>query len=837
METVDWLRAGNPSRGLPVLPAGIGCVSGRSCPRDGTGPELGVLIPFLFLFLMPQAPAAGDPAAKPWQYSFEDPAELSAWECQPGITTERSDRWASEGKSSLQINVPPGTPWFGVQREVKLDEFRRHEFLEFDLHAVTPVDYAGFKLHAEKFQELLANHDRLQPGETIHVRLRLADNDIVRFGETATLSLWMANKTATPQAILVDNIRLTGFGGPAAELDRLRARIQGSNLSDPATAALLADCRAKLAGEVTADEVAGLKERWRTILAGSLDKHAEGNFHVVGVSPLDKIRRTDSLADLPVDPAERGVRLEMARNEYETRQLVFLPKTREGEVPLEISVGDLQGAEQALIPAADIELRLVDEIDIAGTTQFPGDKLTGAWPDPLLPNTPFTLKEGRLQSVWLTVKTGAATPPGEYQGRLAVKESGGKEISLPVTVKVWNFVLPEKSSLKSLFGAWSHNWAAFYRYARLEFGAWLTPPNFNSIPKERQLDAIRFFARYRATLQGMNTWGLMFGQVVPPVLQPDGSMSLTRAPRPDLPAYDEVAVAAMQNDGTLSIAEIGGHTKLQDGEDAKDAAFIARATAYLQMVERHAKEKGWPDPYCYMWDEPHLKPKGWSAVRKEARLVKTVAPGIKTVVASGVFSPTPKEAPFYKDIDAFVLLWDRTPQRDVQFLRKIGKEMWWYAANVTDAPYPNWAVNHHNFAVRIIPLMSYKFQMDGMLQWAATLFADANAFPPDAPRWPKRPWSMKEWCYRPGEGHVVYPAPDESFWPSIRLSNWRDGMEDYEYLKLLEKALPGLPSEKQKHARAVLSLTQLVTAPYDYSRQPADFATLRRETAALLERN
>jgi hypothetical protein len=219
----------------------------------------------------------------------------------------------------------------------------------------------------------------------------------------------------------------------------------------------------------------------------------------------------------------------MARNEYETRQLVFLPKNRDGGVTLEVSAGDLAGPRGAVIPAADIELRLVEEIDIAGTTQFPGDKLTGLWPDPLVPNAPFTLEDGRLQCVWLTVKTAATTAPGEYQGRLAIKQSGGGEVSLPVTVTVRDFVLPEKSSLKSLFGAWSHNWAAFYRYAKLEFGAWLTPPDFDSIPKERQLDAIRFFARYRATLQGMNTWGLMFGKVVPPVLQPDGSMSLTEA--------------------------------------------------------------------------------------------------------------------------------------------------------------------------------------------------------------------------------------------------------------------------------------------------------------------
>jgi hypothetical protein len=191
--------------------------------------------------------ASETPAAKPFLNSFEDPAELSDWQCQQGITTELTSAWATDGKTSLQINVPAGTPWFGIQRDVMLEEFRRHEFLEFDLHAVTDVDFAAFKMHADKYQDLMVNHDRLKPGETIHVRIRLADNEIVRFGDSATISIWMGNKTAVGQTILVDNVRLTGSGGEGALLDGLRSRIMASNLTTSAATALLADCEAGLA--------------------------------------------------------------------------------------------------------------------------------------------------------------------------------------------------------------------------------------------------------------------------------------------------------------------------------------------------------------------------------------------------------------------------------------------------------------------------------------------------------------------------------------------------------------------------------------------------------------
>ena len=780
---------------------------------------------------------AENSAAKPFLYSFEDPAELAEWQSQQGITTELTTQWASDGKSALRINVPAGTPWFGIQRDVKLQEFRQHEFLEFDLHAVTEVDFAALKLHAEKFQDLTANHDRLKPGETIHVRMRLSDNEIVRFGDVGTMSIWMANSSPSEQIILVDNIRLTGFGGDAARLDSLRFRIKASDITNAKATALLADGQAKLAGEVTAEEVDALASRWEAILVAELA--APGNYFVVTASPLDKVKRTDTLANIAFDPSERVARLEMGRNEYETRQLVFLAARPDGEVSLEVGAGDLTGPQGAVIPAGDIELRLVDEVDIGGTTQFPGEKLTGEWPDPLLPNAPFTIKQGRLQAVWLTVRTTAATPPGDYEGKVSVKNSAGEVTALPLVVKVWKVALPEKSSLKSSFNPWSHNWATFYNYAKYPRGAWLTSPcpSFEDIPREQQLAAIEFFSKYRATLQGMNTSGMISGKPVPPVLQPDGSLRLEKASKSGSPTWDEVAVAAMKNDGTLFMGEIGGQTKLHLGDASKDTQVTDAVSQYLSEVSRHAAERGWQGPlYCYLLDEPHLHPDrgGWGAVLKEAKFLKSVAPEIKTFVASGVMLPTPKQLILYGDVDTFCMLWDRTPVRDAEFLRTKGKEVWWYGANVTDAPYPNWAVQSANVASRIIPLLSYKFKMDGVLNWAATLFNDENSYPQDGPRWPERPWSMKGWYYKPGEGHLCYPGTGGKFWPSIRLSNWRDGMEDYEYLKLLEKAIPRLPADKQERAKALLSLNSLVSAPCDYSRNPEDFATLRRQIAELL---
>lgn len=56
-------------------------------------------------------------------------------------------------------------------------------------------------------------------------------------------------------------------------------------------------------------------------------------------------------------------------------------------------------------------------------------------------------------------------------------------------------------------------------------------------------------------------------------------------------------------------------------------------------------------------------------------------------------------------------------------------------------------------------------------------------------KWPNVPWDSCTYFYFNGEGQLVYPEPDGIPYSSIRLENFRDGMEDYEYLFRLKKLL------------------------------------------------
>ena len=56
-------------------------------------------------------------------------------------------------------------------------------------------------------------------------------------------------------------------------------------------------------------------------------------------------------------------------------------------------------------------------------------------------------------------------------------------------------------------------------------------------------------------------------------------------------------------------------------------------------------------------------------------------------------------------------------------------------------------------------------------------------------KWPNVPWDSRTYYYFNGEGQLVYPGPDSVPYSSIRLENFRDGMDDYEYLFRLRELL------------------------------------------------
>lgn len=131
--------------------------------------------------------------------------------------------------------------------------------------------------------------------------------------------------------------------------------------------------------------------------------------------------------------------LQAAKGEAEALQIVVQSPT---EQSLPVSVSNLT-SEGGVIPAAAIQTYRVDYVTLTRLSDEYG-RLTD-WPDPLYPLLPgesVTFPAGVNQPLWFRVSVPADTPAGDYQGTITIGPA-----TLPLTLTVWDFSLPEEMIL------------------------------------------------------------------------------------------------------------------------------------------------------------------------------------------------------------------------------------------------------------------------------------------------------------------------------------------------------------------------------------------------------
>jgi hypothetical protein len=123
----------------------------------------------------------------------------------------------------------------------------------------------------------------------------------------------------------------------------------------------------------------------------------------------------------------------------------------------------------------------------------------------------------------------------------------------------------------------------------------------------------------------------------------------------------------------------------------------------------------------------------------------------------------------------------------------------------------NRLLDHELLRALYLPWGCFRFNLDGYLHWGF------NRFTPEVtPFLPSIGGNLP-----PGDTHIVYPGDKDSGpWPSVRLEAMRQGMEDYELLRLLAKDRPD-------RARAILR--RLVRGFGDYTADVPLYRKTRRE--------
>ena len=187
----------------------------------------------------------------------------------------------------------------------------------------------------------------------------------------------------------------------------------------------------------------------------------ERDWTVWTVSSMARIGRSDP-------PQSRsGVNIRAARGEYEAFQVVVSGGSS-AVTSVDVEASDMAGPEGSTIPRESLALYREHYVQVTHPSPDPGRGNRplgiGWYPDALIPiggpriasqgelkGVPFDVGANTNQPLWVDVHVPFDAHPGTYTGTLRVS-TARQERRVPISLRVWDFAVPLKPTLKSSFG-------------------------------------------------------------------------------------------------------------------------------------------------------------------------------------------------------------------------------------------------------------------------------------------------------------------------------------------------------------------------------------------------
>lgn len=479
-------------------------------------------------------------------------------------------------------------------------------------------------------------------------------------------------------------------------------------------------------------------------------------------------------------PGTASASLHTARGECEAFQVLVKP-------PLQRVSVERARVSNAAGQSLPLTLFREEFIEVDTPSNLEGAK--GLWPDPLLPFEvdgkplgkvmPAASTSERPLIVYAEVCVPESTSPGTFTGKLVVSAEGHPAVSVPVTLEVEPFTLPATSSLRSSFGI------SMYTVAR---GHGLSGDSPEALALLREY--VNLMLAHRLSAHGMS--------LEPPAVRRDGA-----ALRFDFSAFDREVAPLMEGTALPS----GARFTSMDIREHSRLHTDAERVLYYRAVREHFAQKGWTVPlFYYAQDEP--KPKDIPTVRLQSRRVRE-AGGLSVLVTAPLTAKLQSSTDIFCPVlNCFFPRGRNETCDNVQTVPELrariapSAHIWWYqscmshgcahpaemkmslqkaftgwASYMVDAPAP---VN------RAMGPLAFLAGVEGELYFDVTAMYGEKG---------KDPWKSLYAFGGNGDGTLFYPGTPERLGtsrhvpvPSLRLKAIRDGLEDYEYLRLLERS-------------------------------------------------
>jgi uncharacterized protein (TIGR03382 family) len=483
----------------------------------------------------------------------------------------------------------------------------------------------------------------------------------------------------------------------------------------------------------------------------------------VWVAPAtEKVRPTTQ--PRPVTEA----RVASARNEFEAFQVVVTgPATN-----VSARVSALEGPGRL----DDVKLYRVDLMNVTSSSSLDGG--TGRWPDALVPDVddvvgekrnafPFGVPAGESRAIWVEVRVPPDAAPGTYFGNVTVTSAEG-EANIPVVFTVWDITLPATSSLRTFFG--------------LGYGT-INRAHGTTGDSDAQLRARygAFGLDHRISVSGI--WD-------------DGAHT-------DMGHFDRFY---------KPLVEGSAQTRLPGAKWTTVKYVGSRSVDQYKRWAQKARAEGWFDAlFDYTCDEPPLTC-AWSEINSRTNTVHAADPEMKTLVTTQIWEADAHGVSSGIDIIVPVVNWmDDKPGSEhagnnrSKYDGFLGsspqKELWLYQScmshgcggtvnfgspTASDQYYTGWPtymIDASAVRNRAMEWISFLENATGELYWESSFAYASRGI---------NAWTS-QWDFSGnGDGTLFYPGTPGKIGgtthipvASIRLKMIREGMEDYEYLKIL----------------------------------------------------
>ena len=574
--------------------------------------------------------------------------------------------------------------------------------------------------------------------------------------------------------------------------------------------------------------LAELKERQRRI--GAIREtfrksgQKDSGFWTAAATSMEKIRPRDCETLVPAE--KFAVRL--ARNEHESFQVVVIPSKSDLK-DVSVSVSGLKSAAGDVFPSGSIDCDITGYVNVTGRVPYkvsenvPSTNAVGYtrivrktelgwWPDPILNFLDkVDVQKDDVQSFWIRVNAGENQPAGIYNGTLKIAATleNGEKVSktCPLSVRVNDFTIPRGSPLPLAITFIPNPTTQYEGPEGLALASALRKSKDSPVNVWKAHEATwgDFLADYFITFDSLYHRGK------------------------DYPKFD--ILMKLKKEGRLGRFNLGYWSYPKDLSAEAKEEWRKSTVARIRKPYEKAKELGILDKaYIYGCDE--IAPEFFENIKWAAGELKKEFPDVP--ISTTAYDDNFGIGTALSQIDWFTPVTTKYDVKKAEISRKAGHQVWWYFACGITAPLANMFVECTGIEPRVFfGAQTVRMRPDGYLYYQTSIW---NSWKPIA-NGPFTDWDPRSWTTYHGDGSWTCAGKDGKPLPTQRLENFRDGLEDYAYAKILEKKLEKNPdAEWAKEAKRLLEVPQDVMVDLkNYTLDPAKIYAWRDKMADLIE--